>query len=207
MSKKVPFPEYDPTRDLSLAPDHRRKRGMGASPLLESEIKRAQEKARSAAEAARLLGVSYNTYRKYAKMYGILEDLKNPNGIGIVKGGVYKGKSASLDDILNGNRPNYPLIKLQERLIKSGYMEEKCSNCGFDERRITDYRVPITLDFLDGNRKNHRFENIRFLCYNCKFLLVGNIVGRHKDYTEEDLKRVDLSGDGGIDEIDKNVEI
>ena len=34
------------------------KRGLGSKPLMESEIKDAQEKARSAMEAARLLGVS-----------------------------------------------------------------------------------------------------------------------------------------------------
>ena len=49
----------------------RGKRGIGARPLLESEIKAAQEKSRSAFEAARSLGVSYNTYKKYAQLYGI----------------------------------------------------------------------------------------------------------------------------------------
>ena len=53
------------------------KRGLGAKALMESEIKEAQGKARSAMEAARILGVSYNTYKKYAKLYGIFEDLKN----------------------------------------------------------------------------------------------------------------------------------
>ena len=53
------------------------KRGIGARPLLESEIKDAQSKSRSAFEAARLLEVSYNTYKKYAKLYGIFEDLDN----------------------------------------------------------------------------------------------------------------------------------
>ncbi len=199
MSDKKPFPKFDPTRDLSLAPDHRKKRGLGAKPLLETEIKRAQEKARSASEAARLLGVSYNTYRKYAKMYGIFEDLKNPDGVGIVKGGTYKGKSASLDEILAGNRPDYPVKTLQERLIKSGYLEEKCSNCGFEERRIADYRIPITLDFIDGNRKNHDFKNLRFLCYNCKFLLVGNIVGRPREYDINELRKLDV---GNVDDLD-----
>ena len=56
----------------------RGKRGIGARPLLESEIKSAQEKSRSAFEAARTLGVSYNTYKKYAQLYGIFENLKNP---------------------------------------------------------------------------------------------------------------------------------
>ena len=36
-------------------------------PLLESEIKKAQDESISASEAARKLNVSYNTYKKYAK--------------------------------------------------------------------------------------------------------------------------------------------
>jgi hypothetical protein len=65
------FPNFDPTKDLSQAGTNRRmKRGLGAKPLMESEIKDAQSKARSAMEAARLLGVSYNTYKKYARNYG-----------------------------------------------------------------------------------------------------------------------------------------
>ena len=49
------FPNYDPINDLSKAPKVRSKRGMGAKPILEWEIRDAQKKARSAAEAARLL--------------------------------------------------------------------------------------------------------------------------------------------------------
>ena len=65
---KQEYPNFDPTQDLSQAPKNRRtKRGLGASPLLQAEIEDAQKKARSAMEAARLLGVSYNTYKKYAK--------------------------------------------------------------------------------------------------------------------------------------------
>ena len=86
-NENMAFPNFDPTNDLSQAGKQRRmKRGLGAKPLLESEIKEAQKKARSAMEAARVLGVSYNTYKKYARKYGIFEDLKNPDGIGIKKG-------------------------------------------------------------------------------------------------------------------------
>ena len=59
------------------------KRGLGAQPILESQIKAAQEKSKSARQAAKTLGISYNTYKKYAKLYGIFEDLKNPYGVGI----------------------------------------------------------------------------------------------------------------------------
>ena len=59
---------------------------IGSKPLLESEIKDAQKKNRSAMEATRLLGVSYNTYKKYVRKYGIFEDLKKSDGTGIRKG-------------------------------------------------------------------------------------------------------------------------
>jgi hypothetical protein len=59
------------------------KRGLGARPLLETEIKEAQSKSRSAFETARTLGVSYNTYKKYAKLYDIFDVNYNPANIPI----------------------------------------------------------------------------------------------------------------------------
>lgn len=173
------FPNFDPTKKLSQAP---RKRGLGAKPLLESEIKEAQDIARSASEAARVLGVSYNTYKKYAKMYGIFEDLKNPKGFGIPKGFMKTQQQYKLDDIIAGKHPKYPNWKLKRRLIEAGYMQEKCNNCGFDERRITDFRVPLVLDHLDGDKTNHKYDNLRMLCFNCSFLLCGNLTGPKKEY-------------------------
>ncbi len=48
-----------------------------------------------------------------------------------------------------------------------------CSSCGFSEERISDGKMPLLIDFLDGNLNNRKLENIRPLCYNCFFLLVG----------------------------------
>ena len=40
------FPNFDPTKDLSLAGKNRRmKRGLGSKPLMESEIKEVQKKS------------------------------------------------------------------------------------------------------------------------------------------------------------------
>ena len=174
------FSNYNPNKNY-FAP-RIRKRGMGAKPILESEIKEVQKRARSAAEAARLLGISYNTYKKWAKLYGIFEELKNPGGVGIKKGLAVTPAFHSLDEILNGAHPNYPVWKLKRRLLLNGYMEEKCNNCGFCERRVTDHRVPLVLDFLDGNRKNFQYDNLRMLCFNCSFLINGNLTGPRKEY-------------------------
>ena len=177
------FPNFDPTKDLSQAGKQRRmKRGLGAKPLLESEIRDTQKKARSAMEAARLLGVSYNTYKKYARKYEIFEDLKNPDGVGIKKGYNLKRGKYSLDDILKGKYPEYPIWKLKQRLLHNGYMLEKCNECGFEEKRIIDGKVPLVLDFIDGDRKNHLYENLRMLCFNCSFLINGNLTGPKKEY-------------------------
>lgn len=149
------------------------KRGLGARPLMESQIRAAQEKSKSAFEAARTLGVSYNTYKKYSKMYGIFEDLKNPYGIGIEKAKKIKNKKYHIDDIIDGKHLHYPLHKFKNKLFDSGYVPKICSSCGFSEERITDGKMPLLIDFLDGNLNNRKLDNIRALCYNCFFLLVG----------------------------------
>ena len=59
-------------------------------------------------------------------------------------------------------------------------MLEKCNNCGFEEKRLTDGKVPLVLDFIDGDRKNHEYENLRMLCFNCSFLINGNLSGPKK---------------------------
>jgi len=38
------------------------------------------------------------------------------------------------------------------------------------------------LDFVDGNRCNHKYDNLRMLCFNCSFLLNGNLTGPKKEY-------------------------
>jgi len=147
-------------------------------PPLKTEVEEAQRRARSAAEAARILGVCYNTYKKWAKAYGVFENLINQPGIGISKGGnIRKGRYA-LEDLLKGMYPTYPVKKLQARIIKNGYLAEECAVCGFNEKRITDYKVPLKLNHLNGDITDHRFENIELLCFNCWFLTVGNLWGQ-----------------------------
>jgi len=155
------------------------KRGLGARPILESQIKAAQEKSRSAFEAARTLGISYNTYKKYAKLYGIFEDLKNPFGVGIERKVGIRNVKYNIEDLINGKHVHYPLHKFKNKLFDSGYLPKVCGSCGFSEERITDGKMPLLIDFLDGNLNNRKLDNIRPLCYNCFFLLVGERNVKH----------------------------
>jgi len=148
--------------------------GTNRRPLLKRDIEDAQRNTLSAHEAARWIGVSYTTYKKYAKLYGLHEQHLNPGGKGIPKPHV-EGKRFPLSDILEGKHPSYNVHKLKERLIKTAYLDEQCSQCGFDERRILDYKKPLMLVFKDGNSTNHKLDNMYLLCFNCAFLTVGNL--------------------------------
>ena len=133
--------------------------------------------------AARYLNVSYQHYKKWAKLYNgddgrtLFQIHFNQKGVGIPKFLKNSQKIPALQDLLEGRVPmtNFSPDKVKKRLFEEGYLHEKCSCCNFEERRILDYSVPIILHFKDNNKKNYRLENLEILCYNCYFLTVGNI--------------------------------
>lgn len=146
--------------------------------LTKEDIVRAQTMTRSNMAAARYLHVSYNHYKKYAKMYkndegiSLLEAHKNQEGKGIPKFLTNKGKQPPLMDLLEGRIPieHFDPQKVKYRIIQECLIEEKCNYCGFSERRIVDLKTPLILHHKDGNRKNWHLDNLEFLCYNCAFL-------------------------------------
>ena len=146
--------------------------------ITKEDILRAQKMTRSNMAAARYLHVSYNHYKKYAKMYkneegvNLLEAHKNQAGEGIPKFALAGKDKIPLMDLLEGRVPieHFDARKIKQRLIFEGLIEEKCNRCGFSERRVTDLKVPIILNFKDKNKKNWNLDNIEFLCYNCSFL-------------------------------------
>ena len=147
-------------------------------PLLQAEIELAIKNSKSAKGAARFLGVSYNTFKKYAQMYKdedgnpLFEGSKNPTGKGI-KHIVDYDKKYPLDDILAGQYPQYKDWRLKDRLVRMGYLEESCHNCGYCEKRVTDEKIPLILEYRDEDPGNRSLENLYLLCYNCHFQQVG----------------------------------
>jgi hypothetical protein len=167
----------------------RTKRGMGAIPLLESEIREAQDKTQTAADAARYLRVNYYTYRKYAKLYGVWKTNVHYKKEGIILD-PEKGKYP-LSKLISGEFPEYPIYRLKDKLIQGGVKKAECEQCGFKERRITDGKMPLILNFEDNNPKNHKIENVRLLCYNCSFISGKGYIRRgHKYHVLDDPDRV-----------------
>lgn len=177
--------------------------------LSKEDILRAQKMTRSNMAAARYLHVSYDHYKKYAKMYKdengvtLLEVHKNQEGKGIPKFLTNGGKEPPLIDLIEGRVPveHFDAKKIKQRLIFEGLIEEKCSHCGFSERRVTDTKVPVILNFKDGNRKNYHLDNLEFLCYNCSFLYaVSPIEEKQAEKMEDYVKRDDQEYDWELDE-------
>lgn len=150
--------------------------------LTEEEIRYAMSKSNSNRAAAKFLNIAYSTYKRYALMYmdeesgkTLWELHKNEAGWGTSKGRRSNASRYKLDDVLAGKHPEYSGKTLKRRLISEGYRVESCERCGFEERRITDYSVPLILVWEDGDKSNHANDNLKLLCYNCFYLTMGSL--------------------------------
>ena len=115
-------------------------------------------------EAARWVDVSYNTYKKWAKYYGIFEQHLNQEGFGVKKGwATYK---VPIDDVITGKRQppkRWSHKVFKQRLIEEGYFQEECGKCGYNESNILTNKVCLAIDFEDGNHQNFKIENIKLI--------------------------------------------
>ena len=153
-------------------------------PLTKEQIVAAMGMTKSNRAAARWLNVSYIHYKKWAKLYKdeatgktLFEVHLNQDGKGIKKWIGNHGKTPPLQDLINGIIPmtSFSPVKVKKRLFEEGYLNEECALCGFNERRITDYKIPLLLNFKDKNTKNYRLDNLQVLCYNHYFLTVADV--------------------------------
>jgi len=151
------------------------------------DLLRAMKVTKSIRAAARYLNCSYQHIKPYFKSYRVddndpnsptlFEIHKNQLGKGIPKFLKHHGKDPDLDKILNGElyTESFSIDKFKRRLIQEAILAEECSCCGFNEQRVSDYRVPLLINFKNGNKRDWKQENIEFLCYNCYYLTIGDI--------------------------------
>lgn len=166
------------------------------------DLLRAMKVTKSIRAAARYLNCSYQHIKPYFKSYRLddndpnsptlFEIHKNQVGKGIPKFLKNHGKEPDLQKLLSGElyTESYSIDKFKQRLIAEAILAEECSHCGFKEQRVSDYRVPLLLNFKDYNKRNWKRDNIEFLCYNCYFLLVGDIFTSKQIQGIEDYKDV-----------------
>jgi hypothetical protein len=158
-------------------------------PLIKEQILMAMHNTKSNRAAARYLNVSYIHYKKWAKIYydkeggrSLFDIHKNQSGVGISKffGKKAEGNKWDILDIVEGRVSvnHFDPEDIKRRMIDEGLLKEECSLCRFHERRINDYKIPLILDFKDGNSNHYNLGNIRFLCYNCYFLNIGDIFNK-----------------------------
>lgn len=157
-----------------------------AKVISRDDILRAMRFTKSNRAAARYLGCSYQHYRPYAKLFRVdesdhtsptlFEVHKNPSGKGIPKFLPNKRKEPNVKLIFETGTgwESFTPEKIKSRGIAEGYLREQCYHCGFAERRVTDYKIPLLLNFKDGNRNNYLVDNLELLCYNDYFLLVAD---------------------------------
>jgi hypothetical protein len=146
----------------------------------------AMDKTKSVRAAARYLNCSYQHLKKYMKMYkdengvSLFEVHKNQCGKGIPKflsNSQFSKNDPAILDVIEGrvDASHFNPQKLKYRMITDGYLKEECANCGFHERRVSDYKSPLIMHFKDGNKQHYGLNNIEMLCYNCYYLMIGDV--------------------------------
>jgi hypothetical protein len=177
--------------------------------VTKEDILRAQQNTRSNMAAARYLHISYNHYKKYAKMFKndegvtLLEAHKNQAGEGIPKFAISGIDNIPLMDVLEGRVPieHFDPRKIKARLLSEAMLVEVCTNCNFSEKRVTDQKIPVILSFKDGNKKNWHLDNLEFLCYNCSFLYAASPIDEKAAEAMEDyVKTIDDQPNWELDE-------
>ena len=150
--------------------------------LSKSRIQWAIHNTESMTQAARLLGIAYNTFKKYAEQYNIFKPSPHtgPN-----KQPLHFNWNERANDILAGKHPNYPIQKLQWLMIKEGKLMDACYHCNHSKKRVRDNKCPLLIDFLDKDHHNHLVDNMRMLCYNCYFLLDRPMIPMSRKYQEQ----------------------
>ena len=153
--------------------------------LTKHNIEMAIKSTQSMGQAYRYMGVSRNTFKKYAKMYGLWSPTKNLKGIRRT-GNVGSQLKHDLKAILEGKNPNpYREDTLLTKGIREGYIACKCNNCNADFTHIDtkQKQPPLILDFLDRNPLNTQIDNLRALCFNCVYVLATTKNGwyRHRE--------------------------
>lgn len=151
-------------------------------------LKKALESSTSIRQALFKAGImpaggNYATVHRLIKELDI--DISHMTGQGWNRGdklGLVEMNTIPLERILVKDSTYTHTARLKRRLIEAGLKEKVCEICGLKEWRGRE--VPLELNHMNGDRFDHRLENLQILCPNCHAQTPsyrGKNLGRYKD--------------------------
>lgn len=140
-------------------------------------------------------GNNPETLKQVIKQYGLDETKLNENRkqffIENAKSTHLK-RRISTEDILHNQYPNFQSSSLLKRLIKEGYKENKCEQCGITEWQ--NKPIIFHLHHKDGNHQNNNIDNLQVLCPNCHSqteTFAGKNAQKNKDKRKKNKQQID----------------
>lgn len=135
------------------------------------ELKEALESSRSVRQALIKVGLK-PAGANYATIYKIIAemniDITHMTGQGWNKGdimGLSKLNTRPLDEILVENSTYTNTNQIRKRLVSASLKEYACENCGLEQ--WNGQKISLELNHINGDRFDHRLENLQLLCPNC----------------------------------------
>jgi 5-methylcytosine-specific restriction endonuclease McrA len=112
-------------------------------------------------------GGNYKSVHDHIKRLGI--DISHLKGQGWSRGRSGGHQTARpFEEILVKDSDYTSTHALRKRLIAEGLLQPRCLSCGLTEWLAQP--IPLELDHINGDRFDHRLENLRLLCPNCHAL-------------------------------------
>lgn len=100
-----------------------------------------------------------------------------------------KGKQIIPQEEIFVENSTYSNEMVKQRIVVNNLLEYKCSKCGIDEWQ--GETIVLDLDHINGDNKDNRISNLRFLCPNCHSQ-TDTFKGRNKNSGKKKVTDSDL---------------
>lgn len=76
-----------------------------------------------------------------------------------------KGKTLTPNELIFTENSTYANEMVKQRIVKDNLLVYKCVKCNLDSWQSET--IVLDLDHINGNNRDNRLENLRYLCPNC----------------------------------------
>ena len=121
------------------------------------------------AEACRILGLRYTTYKHYAEEFGCFKPNQGLKGSDVSK----KERVPTLDyeALLSGKVKYFTAGRnIKKYLIRNGLKKDECERCGWSGKIPGNEFSQCELHHKDGDNSNQELSNLEIICPNCHSL-------------------------------------